>query len=119
MVQNMTKQANLTETELKQFGISNNNMAVSSHWSFSTIFFEKLTKAYNIYNPLNSTLIDENLRKNEKFKFLREITQNEGRFVSHLDNLDYVGVLYLKESIIQVLVRFSLHNSIFQIFTQF
>jgi hypothetical protein len=104
MVENMTQKANLTEEELLQLGISNNQIAVSSDWSFSTIFFEKLTKDYNIYNPLNHTLINENLKKNDKFKFLREITSSEKNFLDHLDNLDYVGVLYLKESIIQIMV---------------
>lgn len=102
----MTKKANMTEEELLQLGFNNRQMAVSSDWSFSTIFFERLAKEYNAYNPLNHTLIDENLRKNDKYKFLREITSHEKKFVEHLDNLDYVGVLYLKESIIQMMVSF-------------
>lgn len=105
MVENMTQKANMTEEELLKLGISNRQMAVSSDWSFSTIFFEKLTKEYNVYNPLNHTIIDDSLRKNERFKFLRDITLSEKNFVEHLDSLDYVGVLYLKESIVQIMVK--------------
>ena len=81
------------------------NKPTSFDSSFACIFFSSImTSFHSIARLVELKKVDNQLQKNDRYFFLRTITANEEIFVEHLEKLDYVGMLFIRDVITEILV---------------
>lgn len=101
-----TKQIKTVAYELEEEIRNNGNIPTAEDLSFSAIFFENIFKFFNYQGTIFANdKIDENLQKNEKYHFLRNLSASEDSFVDKVKEMDYVAMLHTRDIITQFFVK--------------